>query len=338
MDVNEITTSTWDHLNDTLYDGVGFSATHLTIDDRQLLCFLYLDINGKPSLAIDTDGKDVQPLLPFVKSFKGLSINITEFTIQGMGDRKFVNFKCTLHYFRETFTAFVKDISSKLESSDRINSIREALTKWISFWRPDLSRALNERQQLGLIAELLILDVILDQTGSEGIVYWTGPENSRQDFSLPGISIEIKSSLSVKRKHIVNGLHQLLPNSPSEDLFLVSVVVSSPSTGSNFRLDQLVANISHRHFDTRYDLESLFQDLLYDVGYHAAHSTLYSSFCIDVEDIRVYKVDEEFPKLSNQKLSPVNQSRVFNVRYTIDLDDYTYESIESIIRAINRSD
>ncbi|MDJ0319513.1 PD-(D/E)XK motif protein [Pseudarthrobacter sp. PS3-L1] len=116
---------------------------------------------------------------------------------------------------------------------------------------------LSQSALFGLAGELLILDAVFRQADEQYVGQlvqaWDGWRRSSRDFSWDGTGVEIKTTTGSTSRHTVEGVHQIEPLQPSDDvsgedrLLLVSVglQLSAPSANS-FTVPQLTQRIVER--------------------------------------------------------------------------------------------
>jgi hypothetical protein len=116
---------------------------------------------------------------------------------------------------------------------------------------------LSRSALLGLAGELLVLDAVFrhaeEQYVGQLVQAWDGWRRSSRDFSWDGTGVEIKTTTGRSSSHTVQGMHQIEPLQPTDDingedrLLLVSVglQLSEPSANS-FTLPQLTQRLVER--------------------------------------------------------------------------------------------
>ena len=72
--------------------------------------------------------------------------------------------------------------------------------------------AMTTEKEVGLLGELLFLEFLIHQIGAgPAISAWQGPLSEEHDFTFDSVHVEVKSTSSERRRHIINGLDQLVP-------------------------------------------------------------------------------------------------------------------------------
>jgi hypothetical protein len=85
------------------------------------------------------------------------------------------------------------------------------------------SQPVGPEVRTGIFGELLTLSSVAAHHGwSTAVHSWKGPHREEHDFGLPTFDVEVKTTTSERRRHRINGLHQLTPT-PDRPLWLVSL-------------------------------------------------------------------------------------------------------------------
>lgn len=182
------------------------------------------------------------------------------------------------------------------------------------------SRArLSESQQLGLIGELLVLDVLLTDTGTTALDWWLGHAAEQHDFAFPDFDVEVKTTVSERRRHMISGVDQLRPN-PGRALWLVSIQVTRAGGAEGFSLAGLVGELR-----SRVSGDDRFMAALVSLGWRDEDSDLYDTTYMLRTAPRAYAVDDDFPALTSERLraSVPHPDLVSDVAYRIDVTDRT---------------
>jgi hypothetical protein len=132
-------------------------------------------------------------------------------------------------------------------------------------------------------------------------------------------AFEVKSSRREKHVHIINGIDQLRP--PSEkSLALISFLVTKSNDESSMSLQDWVENIISKYLDGQPNLVKTFYALLIGYGYSRVHEEEYRKIKYDIYDGRLFPVNDAFPRLTTEILAMPLDSRISDIKYTIDLE------------------
>src|SRR5690606_29033660 len=136
---------------------------------------------------------------------------------------------------REWFELAIDTVGNRFEAYHVIADIvdllvggvgfRAAVTESLQSFKDILSKKqrLTEEQQVGLLGELLLLNHCARELGVQpALDAWLGAQGEEHDFVFPSFDVEIKSTRSEGRVHMINSVSQL-EMSPGRPLFLLSV-------------------------------------------------------------------------------------------------------------------
>ena len=186
-----------------------------------------------------------------------------------------------------------------------------------------LARAprLSEDQEIGLFGELVALDRLIDGVGeAKALAAWLGPRAEEHDFVLGEADVEVKTTRSERRIHVIHGLGQLTPT-PGRLLHLMSVqVTGAGAAGNGETLPELIERIRRRLRSGRTD----FDDRLTDCGWEDAQADrLYTTRLLVRSEPRFYNVDGAFPAITSAGLSRIvtRPELVRSIDYRIDVTD-----------------
>lgn len=180
---------------------------------------------------------------------------------------------------------------------------------------------LSDDQELGLFGELLVLDRLIGSIGARRAVdSWRGPTREEHDFGLGDFDIEVKTTLTEDRSHHISSMTQLEP-SPARSLWLVSVQLTTRG------IDGITLPESIDRTMTRLPepaIRARFADRLTAVGWDPSHGHLYVRRFIPRGEVLAFRVTEEFPAITAQRLRstglPIERfSRVSYILHTAGL-------------------
>lgn len=204
----------------------------------------------------------------------------------------------------------------------RVKLVQGVLAKWRRFWSGVPTAALGIEQQLGLFGELYFLSRWLCNALEAGkaVSTWRGPAGARNDFELPGLAIEAKTTKRVDAVHIIHGLDQLLePIGGALLLFALSVRDEASATES---LPRLVAEMRTR-LTADPDAQNAFETLLYSAGYDDRLEAEYAGLLLRVRTEALYRVSDGFPRLVPASIMDGLPAGVGAVNYELRLDAAT---------------
>ena len=173
---------------------------------------------------------------------------------------------------------------------------------------------LSEEQQVGLVGELLAVRALLSAHGPADVLHWwLGPLAEQHDLALPAYDVEIKTTLSERRRHVISGVGQLAPT-PGRPLWLVSVQLTRGASGVT--LSGLVHEVrTIVHHDHR------LEQYLDRAGWSNDDADLYDMAYLLRTSPAAYLVDDRFPAVTADRLHAVvpRDDLVDLVTYRVDV-------------------
>ncbi len=186
---------------------------------------------------------------------------------------------------------------------------------------------LEEHRLVGLFGELEVLETVL--TLPEGkLEHWTGWERDHCDFRLPGLVVEVKSTLSADYRRVqIHGLGQLADPEDGSDLILaLRRLERSPEGRSVPELAEAIIKLGASRFE-------LFNNLA-DVGCFEQHFAEYEERKFVSQEIALRRIDEAHPRLTPEILAEVNRSQIDRVNYELDLNDERDSDLDMTINEL----
>lgn len=177
---------------------------------------------------------------------------------------------------------------------------------------------LSLEKQIGLFGELVVLQALAAHTDAKQAVRaWRGPDREEHDFGLTTEDLEVKTTISEKRSHWINGLGQLTPT-PGRALYVVSIQLTAPGAGSGASLVELIAAAHALPHVPSSQLDLALEN----AGYSTQHDDLYGTRWRFRSRPEFFLVDDEFPALTAEHVfqSAPKPERIDDVRYRIGLD------------------
>ena len=288
------------------------------------LCVLGIDPpRGELTLRTPATGSDID-----VSAYRMIRTDIVE----EPGDET-VWFRVTVEAKGIEYEAYslLQAVTDQLQQGD---DLERALHVALDAFRGLLARAprLSEDQEIGLFGELVALDRLIDGVGeTKALAAWLGPRAEEHDFVLGEADVEVKTTRSERRIHVIHGLGQLTPT-PGRPLHLMSVqVTGAGAAGNGETLPELIERIRRRLRSGRTD----FDDRLTDCGWEDAQSDrLYTTRLLVRSEPRFYTVDEDFPAITSAGLSRIvtRPELVRSIDYRIDVTDLEPEGTRRVRR------
>ncbi|MGA5871824.1 PD-(D/E)XK motif protein [Streptomyces cinereoruber] len=124
-----------------------------------------------------------------------------------------------------------------LAIADRIvvrnRSLDSAFAETVEGWSSllDRPRGMSVERRIGLLGELSVLSRLAETYGWETAVEaWTGPYGEEHDFALADFDIEVKTTASERRRHVIHGIGQLQA-APGRPLWFASLRLTRGGAG-----------------------------------------------------------------------------------------------------------
>jgi hypothetical protein len=134
--------------------------------------------------------------------------------------------------------------------------------------------------------------------------------------------VEVKATTSTRgRIHRVNGLDQLAPPEAGELLFF-SLRLREEAGATNTLPSVIAACRAQLELDT--DSLSRFEKALAQIGYSPAHDEEYSKLHLRVVEEGLFKVRDDFPRLTAAQLRAGVPPGVERVEYEINLSGFDH--------------
>ena len=239
--------------------------------------------------------------------------------VEGEPSRPFLDLCCTDPTGRDAFNVVASELLDRLKHGVQgVDAVAASLAKWRRFWSTAPLEGLTPEEIRGLFGELWFLLIWLLPHGSELSRHWVGPQGARNDFQWEGLSIEAKATISIRGHiHRINGIDQLDPPDQGR-LLLYSLRLREEMASAN-SLVTLIEAISVQLAESP-ELLGLFEDRLAAAGYSPLHADRYREIRFRIVDERLYRVAEDFPRLSSTSFAHGLPSAIERIEYDVNLE------------------
>ena len=170
------------------------------------------------------------------------------------------------------------------------------------------------------MGELLVVEALLDGANAgEVLERRVGPLAEQHDFALPAVDLEVKTTLSERRRHMISGTEQLRPN-PARPLWLVSIQLTRAGSGAGRSLAGVVVDLRERlHGDAHFD------SALVELGWDDDDAELYDQRYLPRSTPLAYTVDGDFPAITAERLRAAvpHVDHISDLTYRVDVTDRT---------------
>lgn len=209
---------------------------------------------------------------------------------------------------REVFNPLASDIAATAHAEPDTASAVVAAVSRFEHWRQMLQglavSGLSAKERQGLFGELFFLrdHLLMVLPAAEAVRSWTGPTGAHQDFQLPRVAIEVKTSSVKEPQNIAISSERELDDTGTGRLVLAHFSVDERRGGTGESLNTII--------DRTRDLVSgtaateLLNDLLVRTGYLAEQRSLYEEPRYTVRKERFWHVAGDFPRITEADLRP----------------------------------
>jgi hypothetical protein len=236
--------------------------------------------------------------------------------------------------FRDIFSVLVDDIAAHVGAAATARAAIEQFLSRFARWQAFLERygpyGLSESAQRGLFGELWFLrSWLLPIFGLGAVGAWMGPKMAPQDFHLPGLAIEVKTTTSKQHQKLrVSGERQLEISTALRIIIFHLSLDAHRDTGLS--LVELVAEIRALLATAPLSLTTFNEGLL-GVGYLDVHTSLYSRTGYIERERHFFEVRGDFPRIIGADL----RAGVGDVFYSISVAECLhYEVADADVRLL----
>jgi hypothetical protein len=250
---------------------------------------------------------------------RGLVVLSRMLEVEDEPSRPFLDLCCTDPAGRDAFNMIATELLDRLNhGAAATEAVASSLAKWRRFWSTAPLEGLTPEEIRGLFGELWFLLVWLMPHGHEQVRNWVGPQGARSDFQWQGLSIEAKATNSGRGHiHRINGIDQLDPPDHGH-LFMYSLRVREEPASSNSLVN--VATAISRELSESPVLLGVFEDQLAAGGYSPLHADAYREIRFRIVDERLYRVADDFPRLSVTSFAEGLPDGVERIEYEVNLE------------------
>lgn len=212
-------------------------------------------------------------------------------------------------------------IMSVVDQLEAGQPLKNALDDALAGFRELLSKhkKMSDEQEIGLFGELGLFSHLISTLGEEpAIAAWLGPENEEHDFVLPGYDVEVKTTRTEARVHMISSPTQLA-RSPERPLYLVSIQMTGAGAANmGETLPERVTRVRNQVNRSR----RVFDERLRSMGWDdRTAEDLYTRKYIPRSEPRAYVVDEAFPSITPDGIAALlaKPELVVGLVYRIDM-------------------
>lgn len=208
----------------------------------------------------------------------------------------------------------IEAIVSIKEETEALKQLRKRYITWKSMFKNEITKAVPKEIVQGLFGEMYYLkQVMFPKYGvNESVKAWSGPDKKSKDFSIGTEWYEIKTVGANASNVKISSLTQLSSDYKG-DLVIIKVEgMSDEFTNGDSSIGELFKGIMLQIDDPA--IEDIFVNKFCSCGVELSDECLDLKF--DVKFLRHYKVDEEFPKIT-EKTAPYTE--IVSVTYELSI-------------------
>lgn len=266
--------------------------------------------SDEPRVLLPLDSRESAPT---IRESNALSISVSSFRFKGQILR-FLDLICISPDLESVFGELVDEMLARIARDEScVDAVRSTIEDFRSLLMQAAARRITKSMVAGLIAELLVLNRLLDRTPSAWKA-WLGPTGDRHDFRAGNTSLEVKATLRPGASSVtINSLDQLeIPTGGS--LHLLRFVLEPASNG------MLSVSSLARNALSKSDNSGRLNRLLAAVGCSNVDAEDWNRYSFRCESESLYEVKPGFPRLVISMLTGgIAPHGVHEVSYHVDL-------------------
>lgn len=282
--------------------------THRRVANVAYDMFYMVDLQGKYAFHIHTDFVYKNPKTLLLKGM------LVQKQIGDLGTDLYIALKNNDDW--SIFTKLCDDLvetanNEQCTQENLLEVIQNRLEDWREFLLSYKNVEFSLDRQMGLFSELLCLkETIAKQIGYENaILHWVGADFYKQDFVFDDEAIEVKSYTSQRGAIIqISSAKQLY--SEKSRFYLIAYGLSISNNGQS--CEDMILHIS-RQLQHLPEIKRLFHKKLLEYGYIGSIEDEKYSFTVD--NVTIFEVNEQFPKITPQNLP----TAIPSIKYSLNL-------------------
>lgn len=185
---------------------------------------------------------------------------------------------------------------------------------------------LSDQALVGLYGELEVLEMLLELGGE--LSYWTGWNKDQNDFRIPGLVLEVKSTTSAEYRRVrIHGLRQLAdPEDGSALLLVLRRLEASPDGRSVPDLTDALVRLGASR--------SVLLDHLSQLGYSEQHRDFYEQRRFMSQEVALRRIDDAHPRLTPSALEGIDLSSIDSIDYELNLNGAAESDLAADLKTV----
>lgn len=217
---------------------------------------------------------------------------------------------------RKVFFTFcenlIESITNVLDEKVALQALKKRYTTWKAMFRRDKENKIPRETLQGLFGELYFLKkhMLTTYGAAFSIQAWSGPDAKSKDFSINDEWYEIKTAGANASTIRISSLTQLSSSHPGHLAIIKVEAMSDQFDNGEACVGDLFKYILSQINDET--IEGVFLSKLSSYGFDASDESFMAKF--DVKSMNLYKVDNDFPRLTE---SDVPRVEICDVTYSL---------------------
>ena len=205
------------------------------------------------------------------------------------------------------------EVAEETDNYIIVNDVLERLSAWQLLFEKSSRQGLSDEMQRALYGECFFMRNFLKQNNnfSSCVDSWKGPERAVQDFQYGNWAVEIKTTQGKNHQKIHISNERQLDTSfvPFIYLYHLSLEVR---VHHGETLNEVIGSLLSLLSNNARAL-NVFRLKLLEFGYFDRHKILYDESGYTIRNLNVYKITENFPRITEEGLPP----EVGDVKYSL---------------------
>ncbi len=207
----------------------------------------------------------------------------------------------------------IYEVAKVVDNKVIVADVLERLSAWQLLFEKSSRQGLSDELQRALYGECFFMRSYLKESKNYSVCTdaWKGPERAVQDFQFGNWAVEIKTTQGKNHQKIHISSERQLDTSfvPFIYLYHLSLEVRNHHGET---LNEIIDNLSLLMAENSRAL-SVFRLKLLEYGYFDRHKVLYNETGYTIRNLNIYKITDDFPRITEQGLSP----EIGDVRYSL---------------------
>ena len=284
----------------------GKKAIPISTDPNISRRFLWaLDEEKNPSLLFEAkEDSTVIPPKNKLPKLKGIAIN------ELSSKKRFLKItlleRQQIEIFAELCCLLVNATLKETNEQEALSVLISRSWRWINLLAGRKESKLSINKQKGLIGELFFLNELLINQLRISVDFalesWQGPLGGSKDFDLKYSQVEVKAKRSASKPKIKISSEDQLEINNNSNLFLAVFGIDFSEKKESKNLSEWCKYVEKNIEMKNPNCLSLFNNLLVEYGFDWGHD--YSDSSWEIQEIKYYRVNQNFPKIMGSELNP----------------------------------